>query len=318
MQTDRGELERVAEEIGLTPDAVELRKAFLEFTQSDSEVLSEVHAYMEGQRVDEVLAELFYAHLLQFPHLQRFIPDEHALERLKHSQARYFRRLTAGEYGDDYILDRLRVGMAHQRAGLETQWYIGAYRKYLSFYLATLNDMPGMDNEKFAASLEALMKVVFLDLGLALDTYFHRTRQELAFMANHDVLTGLPNRNLLHDRIEQALLQAHRSGEGVAIFLIDLDRFRNINDSLGHAVGDEVIVAVAGRLGRPLREDFSASFPRARLAPARPSLSPTVTGTSPSWNRTVRSWPGWVAAAAVTGSPASSRTRAKPRARTPR
>ncbi|HKB60071.1 MAG TPA: EAL domain-containing protein [Gallionellaceae bacterium] len=254
MQTDRGELERVAEEIGLTPDAVELRKAFLEFTQSDSEALSELHAYMEGRRVDEVLVELFYAHLLRFPQLQRFIPDQGALERLKHSQARYFRRLTAGDYGDDYILDRLRVGMAHQRAGLETQWYIGAYRKYLSFFLATLNDMPGMDKEKFASSLEALIKVVFLDLGLALDTYFHRTQQELTFMANHDVLTGLPNRNLLNDRIEQALLQAHRSGEGVAIFLIDLDRFRNVNDSLGHAVGDEVIVAVAARLGGLLRE----------------------------------------------------------------
>ncbi len=254
MQINKEVLERVAREIGLTPEAIELRKAFLEFTQADIDLLAELHAHIENLRLDEALTDMFYRHLLAFPALAQFIPDEPSLQRLRASQARYFTQLTAGDYGPDYILDRLRVGMAHQRAGLDTQWYIGAYRKYLSFFLARLKRMPELDDESFTASLDALMKIVFLDLGLALDTYFHSAQQELTFLANHDVLTGLPNRTLLNDRIEQALHQAHRSGENTAVLLIDLDRFKNINDSLGHAVGDEIILAVSARLTARLRE----------------------------------------------------------------
>lgn len=254
MPISRETLERVAKEIGLSPEAIAQRKSFLEFSQADEDSLAELHAQMESLHLDHALTDLFYGHLLAFPELKKFIPDDDALQRLKGSQARYFRRLTAGDYGQEYVLDRLRVGMAHQRAGLETQWYIGAYRKYLSFFLARLKDMPDMDGMKFTAALDALMKVVFLDLGLALDTYFHRAHQDLAFMTNHDVLTGLPSRNLLNDRIEQGLHQAHRSGEKAAILLIDLDRFSSVNESLGHTVGDEVIVNVATRLSAWLGE----------------------------------------------------------------
>ena len=72
-------------------------------------------------------------------------------------------------------------------------------------------------------------------------------------MAHFDSVTGLPNRNLLRDRMEQALLQAKRSGESVAIMFLDLDRFKNINDTLGHLVGDGLLKQVAVRLSMTLR-----------------------------------------------------------------
>ena len=71
---------------------------------------------------------------------------------------------------------------------------------------------------------------------------------ELAHQTTHDPLTGLPNRLLLRDRIGQALAHLDRGGRAVAVLLLDLDRFKVVNDSLGHAVGDRVLIDVANRL----------------------------------------------------------------------
>jgi diguanylate cyclase (GGDEF)-like protein len=81
-----------------------------------------------------------------------------------------------------------------------------------------------------------------------------RAEEELLRLANHDALTLLPNRLLLQDRLSRAIVHGHRTGRQVAVLFIDLDRFKNINDSLGHDVGDQVIVEAARRLSASLRE----------------------------------------------------------------
>jgi diguanylate cyclase (GGDEF)-like protein/PAS domain S-box-containing protein len=75
-----------------------------------------------------------------------------------------------------------------------------------------------------------------------------KIEDQIRHMAQHDALTGLPNRILLHDRIGQAIAQARRDGRVAAILVIDLDRFKNVNDSLGHQVGDGLLRTVAERL----------------------------------------------------------------------
>ncbi|MFC7514632.1 EAL domain-containing protein [Herbaspirillum sp. GCM10030257] len=77
--------------------------------------------------------------------------------------------------------------------------------------------------------------------------------EELLHLANHDALTSLPNRSLLLDRLSQALVFAERSEEQVAVMLIDLDRFKNINDSLGHDAGDKIIMEISRRLSASVR-----------------------------------------------------------------
>jgi diguanylate cyclase (GGDEF)-like protein/PAS domain S-box-containing protein len=81
-----------------------------------------------------------------------------------------------------------------------------------------------------------------------------QAEEALAHQALHDSLTGLPNRNLLHDRLEQAILSARREGKPLAVLLIDLDRFKEVNDTFGHHYGDLLLKQVGARLRSSLRE----------------------------------------------------------------
>lgn len=75
-----------------------------------------------------------------------------------------------------------------------------------------------------------------------------RAEQELRYLANYDTLTSLPNRTLLSERLSRAIVRARRQGKRIAVLFLDLDRFKDINDSLGHAAGDRILRATAARL----------------------------------------------------------------------
>jgi diguanylate cyclase (GGDEF)-like protein/PAS domain S-box-containing protein len=91
-------------------------------------------------------------------------------------------------------------------------------------------------------------------MGIAYDvTERKRAEEHIRHMAHHDALTALPNRALLQERLGAALVRAKREGDCMALMFIDLDRFKNINDSLGHHVGDSILKIVAERLRSAVR-----------------------------------------------------------------
>jgi diguanylate cyclase (GGDEF)-like protein len=107
-------------------------------------------------------------------------------------------------------------------------------------YAAPLFDETGRPRGAIGASLEI--------------TERKRAEEQIKSLAYHDTLTGLPNRRLFQDRLSVAVAQAHRSSQRLAVLFLDLDRFKPVNDALGHAAGDRLIQDVAERLRTCLRE----------------------------------------------------------------
>ncbi|MHB1271287.1 MAG: EAL domain-containing protein [Rhodanobacter sp.] len=205
-------VEAVVRAIGLDDAAVGRRKAFLEFTDADVARLKALHEALQDLAPD--FANAFYDHLLTFEKTRALLPDMQTLERLKRAQAAYFESLTAGDYGPEYIHHRLRVGVgvAHQRVGLAPEWYLGAYSKYLAGLLPEIWQRLGKDPEDFVVTVQSLIKIVLLDMGLAIDTYIQADRQTILTLKEYAdiVFASIPD-GLLVLSSDLAVLSANRA-----------------------------------------------------------------------------------------------------------
>lgn len=174
----------------------------------------------------------------------------------------------------------LRLVDVAKRVTSEHDFSVRAVREgddEIGWLIESFNEMLHQIEQKDAAlakhseGLESEVALRTSDLVAAVDNLEEEIEQrkkaeeQIRVLAYYDGLTGLPNRQLLRDRLDRALIEASRVGGEVAVLFVDLDRFKEINDSLGHGAGDQLLCQVAERLLKSVRETDSISWEPAEV-----------------------------------------------------
>ena len=215
---------RYAHEMDIDEEEVAKRKAFLEFGEADVEKLKDLNEVARSYATPVI--EDFYRHLLSFEETRAFFTEQKMLDHVKRMQTEYFLRLTDGDYGSDYVANRLKIGAVHERVNLAPKWYLGAYMFYLRAVATRLLETFSGDPAKALDVFLSLMKLVFLDIGLAVDTYIHA--RENTMRKQQEAIRELSTPVL---QIRERLLLIPIIG------VIDTQRARLITDGLLRSIG---------------------------------------------------------------------------------
>lgn len=170
---------------------------------------------------------------------------------------------TSAECRAQLLLDRRDATLSRENAVSAREAAISR-REQLATEREKVNDAASAAN---AASVDHLMTLRVANEHLIIATLeaseladeIQLSKVQLEYVAHHDALTRLPNRILLQDRLIQAIEMAHRRGGQLALMFLDLDRFKHVNDSLGHSIGDQLLKSVAGRLAACVRRSDTVS-----------------------------------------------------------
>src|SRR5688572_3363645 len=225
VDTRRRTEQTFSDELEVGDREVARRKQFLEFREEDSKTLSSLNQI--AQRYADPVIEDLYKHFLSFEETRAFFQDPRVLERVKQLQKEYFLRLTEGDYGPEYVKNRLRIGTVHEHINLAPKWYLGAYNFYLRAVAARLLEAFGKDSQRAFSAFLSLMKLVFMDIGLAVDTYIYA--RESTMRKQQEAIRELSTPVL---QIRERLLLLPIIG------VIDTHRARLITDSLLRSIRD--------------------------------------------------------------------------------
>ncbi len=173
--------------VKMSDEEISSRKQWLELGPEDEALIAKLDNLL-ATNVDSLL-DYLYDHFLAHDDTASFFPSEEVLKRARAGQRDYFVKLTRGKYDRDYVQNRLIVGSTHHKIGLDTRWYMGAYFRALTFLRKLIHREYQADAEMEEKAIDSLTKVIFFDMGLAIDTYNAAKIQ--AIRAHKDVITRL-------------------------------------------------------------------------------------------------------------------------------
>ena len=251
------------EQMRITDFEVEHRKTLFSLSDADAQLLLSFKATIE-EKIDSVVAE-FYRMQTSISEIALLIGDADTLARLRSAQRRYILDLFSGVYDLEYVNNRLRIGLVHKRIGVEPKLYLSAIHTLKELLHRTVENESPVGANRNAITM-AIDKLLLFDVTLVFETYIRslvaeietakdkseqyarsmeekvkeRTRQ-LEEMSRTDALTGLLNVRHLQEIVTTALRSAQRRFEPVSVVYIDVNDFKQINDTQGHQRGDEIL-----------------------------------------------------------------------------
>ena len=162
-------IDELLKRLSISADELEVRKNYLNLASVDLEKLNCLSDFLASQPLTFI--DSFYESIMSFPVGQEMLGNGSGLNKLKLKQTQYFTDLLKADINLDYIAGRQRIGAIHQKIGLVPRWYIGAYSRYIEGLLPYIQKSCEQDMSNLVTTITALLKVVFLDMSLALDTY---------------------------------------------------------------------------------------------------------------------------------------------------
>lgn len=271
----------LAEQLQITEMEIEKRKKLLNFTDEDALILLSykptITKYVDG------IVKGFYDHQLQVKEIALLIGDAETFRRLSNAMRRYILDLFDGDYDEEYVNRRLRIGKVHQRIGVSSKLYLAAIYQLQNILNNTLLMQADTGNSDDFITREkarkALDKIITFDVQLVLDTYISslvyqvdnareelhgyseslqdlvadKTRQ-LKELSLRDNLTGLYNQRAFYENLKRELGNAERYHEPITLFYFDLNGFKNLNDNEGHQAGDDILALVGEIIRKCIRD----------------------------------------------------------------
>ena len=201
MSTNVPDDSKSAHSLKLSKEEIRIRKRWLKLEQKDEDLIRrEIASLIEGH-LDELMDNV-KNHFGGLEETRSFFADEDTLERVQSVQKQYFASIAKGSYGLEYVENRLALGSTDDRIDLEPQWYIGAYSQVLSWLLPQILSRFENDKEEAAKAISAFMKLVFFDMGLAIESYI--LAEEEANRKHRAVIKELEMERVIKSILEDA------------------------------------------------------------------------------------------------------------------
>jgi rsbT co-antagonist protein RsbR len=237
LQANRKTDQALVDEMAISDQEIKRRKEYLNFSDEDEARLRGINPLAE--RYADSIIEEFYAHLFAFEETREFFRDPNVLAYAKRMQRQYFLRLTQGNYDREYVEERLRVGSVHASIGLDVKWYLGSYSFYLKNVTRRIFDEFKADLEKALETFLSLRKLVFLDIGLTIETYIFQ--RERTIRMQQDAIRELSTPVL---KVRERLLIVPIVG------MLDSMRARQMTSQILHSIRDNrarmVVIDITG------------------------------------------------------------------------